>query len=94
MRIMYTGMDGRTRVAEANRVKFLEDGFKRTDRHDEREDSVHGPVMVIHVYRSKGGKRLIVSPPDGYDMESARKNLLRYGFLDVTDSVVKNENLY
>ena len=94
MRLMYTGLDNRTRVAEANRIKFLEDGFQRTDKMDERSDDIKGPVIVAHVYRSKGGKRLTMNVPEGYDMEVARLQLLEKGFLDVTDCTVKMENLY
>lgn len=94
MRLMYIGMDGRLRVAQANRVKFLEDGFKRTDNNDERYDDVSGPVLVAHVYRSKGGKRLTAAVPPGYDMAAARRQLLENGWLDITDCTVKFEVLY
>ncbi|MDL2252445.1 hypothetical protein LJC49_00025 [Ruminococcaceae bacterium OttesenSCG-928-I18] len=94
MRLMYMGVDNRVRVAEANRVKFLEDGFQRTDKMDERSDDITGPVIVAHVYRSKGGKRLTLSPPAGYDMSAARQQLLEKGWLDITDCTVKMENLY
>lgn len=94
MRVMYTGMDERTRVAEANRVKFMEDGFRRTDKHDERDENLTGPVIVAHVYRSRGGKRLMLQPPTGFDMKAAQQDLLRYGFIDLTNCVVRGENLY
>ena len=94
MRLMYIGMDGRVRVAEANRVKFLEDGFQRTDKYDERSDDIAGPVLVAHVYRSKGGKRLTASVPVGFDMLTARRQLLEQGWLDITACTVKIENLY
>ncbi len=94
MRLMYRGMDGRIRVAEANRVKFLEDGFKRTDKIDERSDEITGPVIVAHVYRSKGGKRITVTVPDNYDMATARTQLLEKGYLDISEYTVRMENLY
>ena len=94
MRLMYMGMDNRVRVAEANRVKFLDEGFRRSDKYDEMYDEISGPVMVAHVYRSKGGKRLTIKPPEGYDMTAARLQLLEKGWLDITDCAVRAENLY
>lgn len=94
MRVMYIGMDKRTRISEANRVKFMEDGFQRTDKNDERDDSINGPVIIAHVYRSRGGKRLILSVPEGYNMAEAEQNLLRHGFLDLSPCTVRSENLY
>lgn len=94
MRIMYRGMDNRVRVSKLNSLKFMEDGFQRTDKQDEREDNISGPVIVAHVYRSKGGKRLTMEVPPGFNMESAKKQLLEQGWLDLSMCTVKNENLY
>ena len=94
MRIRYIGLDNRTRIAEANRVKFLHDGFQSTDKKDEMDDSLNGPIVVAHVYRSKGGKRLTVTVPPGYDMVAARRHLLEKGWLDISDCTVRFENLY
>lgn len=94
MRIMYTGMDNRVRVSEANRLKFMEDGFQRTDKADERADGVSGPIIVAHVYRSKGGKRLTLQVPDKFDMEAAKMQFLQQGWLDLTMCTVTAENLY
>ncbi len=94
MRIMYTGMDGRIRVAKATRIKFLEDGFQSTDSNAERSDLVQGPCLVVHIFRNKGGKRLLVEVPNGYDMYSARFTILKEGYLDITECAVKQETLY
>lgn len=94
MRIRYVGMDGRTRVAQANRVKFLEDGFKATDTHAERDESLHGPLIVAHIYRSNGGKRLIMEVGEDFDMKAAEQQLLEKGWLDLACCPVKTENLY
>lgn len=94
MRLMYIGMDQRMRVAEASRVKFLEDGLQRSDRSDEREEGLDGPVIVAHVYRSRGGKRLMMQVPNNFNMEQARRQLLEEGYLDLTNCPVKAENLY
>ena len=94
MRIRYIGMDQRPRVAEANRVKFLEDGFKATDKQAEWDENLHGPVVIAHVYRSKGGKRLIMQVPESFDMEAAQLQLLQDGWLDLSCCPVKLENLY
>ncbi|MGD9559605.1 MAG: hypothetical protein AB7V55_03245 [Oscillospiraceae bacterium] len=94
MRIRYIGQDDRLRVAEANRVKFLVDGFKAGDKQAEWDDRLTGPVIVVHVYRSKGGKRLTLQVPDDYDMEAAQMQLLEKGWLDLTCCPVKMENLY
>lgn len=92
MRIMYTGMDGRTRVAQGNRIKFLEDGFQRTDKMNEREEGTNGPVLVVHTTRDKGGKRLVMEVPAGYDMNAAARQVLEQGWIDLTDCTVKTES--
>lgn len=94
MRVLYIGLDKRTRVAETNRVKFLSDGFKSTDKRDEMMEELRGPVIVIHTYRSKGGKRLTLQIPEGFDMEGAKRHLLETGWLDLSSCTVKMENLY
>ncbi len=94
MRIMYKGMDGRNRVAKAIRVKFLEDGFQNTDPHAERNELVQGPCMIVHIFRNKGGKRLLVEVPFRYDMDRAQTSLLKDGYLDITDCSVKQEFIY
>lgn len=94
LRIMYAGMDNRVRVASATRVKFMEDGFQRTDKPDERGDGVSGPVIVAHVDRAKGGKRLTMHAPDKFDMEAAKAQLLEKGWLDLSACTVVAENLY
>lgn len=94
MRIMYTGMDNRTRVATANRVKYLPDGFQDTDQRNEREEGVRGPILIIHTHRSKGGRRLIIKVPAEYNMEAAMRELLEKGWYDFTDLKVITENLY
>ena len=94
MRLMYIGQDGRTRVAIVSRVKFLEDGFKVTDKYGDPDGVVSGPVLVVHSYRSKGAKRLIVSVPESYNMGRAQFQLLEKGWLDITECTVVMENLY
>ncbi len=94
MRIKYVGLDNRTRIAEANRIKFMSDGFKPTDRHIEQDDSITGPAIVIHVYRNGGGKRLTLQVPPGYDMEAAKAQALERGWIDLSNCLVKLENLY
>lgn len=94
LRIMYTGMDNRVRVTEANRLKFLEDGFQRTDKPDERDDGASGPVIIAHVSRYKGGKRLTLQVPASFNMEAAKTQLLEKGWLDLSMCTVKAENLY
>lgn len=94
MRVMYRGMDGRTRVSEAIRFKFLEDGFKNTDSGSERDETVKGPVIIVHLYRNKGGKRIILEADDRFNMMAAEKRALEDGWLDLSDCVARNENLY
>jgi len=94
MRIKYMGMDGRVRVAKANRVKFLEDGFRKTDSPAEQDDLLKGPLLIAHVYRSKGGKRVTMHVPEGFDAVAAQTQLLEQGWADLTACIVKNENLY
>ncbi len=94
MRIMYKGMDNRVRVAKATRVKFLEDGFQSTDSNAERSDLVSGPCLVVHIFRNKGGKRLLVEVPNDFNMYAARYTLLKEGYLDIADCDVKQETLY
>ncbi len=94
MRIMYTGMDNRVRVCRATRVKFMDDGFQRTDKNDERDEEISGPIIIAHVDRQKGGMRLTLQAPDNYDMGAARTHLLQYDYLDLTMCTVKGENLY
>lgn len=94
MRIMYIGQDERIRVAKASGVKFLSGGFRNTDKRNEAEDGIDGAAIVAHVSRSKGGKRLVISVPDGFDMDEARIQLLEKGFLDLTSCKTINETLY
>ena len=94
MRIRYIGMDKRTRVSKCISVKFLSDGFKSTDKKAEVDDTIIGPVLVVHLLRSKGGKRLILSVPASFDMESAKLQLLEKGWLDLSDCPIQIENLY
>lgn len=94
MRIRYIGLDTRTRIAEASRVKFLSDGFRPTDNRDERVDDLAGPLIVVHVTRSKGGKRLTLQIPEGFDIEAAKQQVLEKGWLDLSACTVKMENLY
>ncbi len=94
MRIMYVGMDNCTRVAQTNRVKFLENGFPTSYRHSDFNDGISGPVIIAHVYRSKGGKRLTLAVPDSFDMARAQQELLKDGWLDLTECVTKGETLY
>lgn len=94
MRIRYIGLDQRIRVANANRVKFLENGFQVTDKHAEQDESLTGPVIIAHVYRSKGGKRLIMQVPPTFDMAAAQQHLLEKGWYDFSACTVRTENLY
>ena len=94
MRVMYVGMDKRTRVAESTGVKFLEDGFKSTDRSNERDDEITGPVIVMHTLRNKGGKRIMMEMDTRFDMNKAQIQLLENGWLDLTEGTVRMENLY
>ncbi len=94
MRIRYIGRDNRTRVVVASSVKFLSDGFKATDKKDEMDDSLHGPMLVIHISRNKGGKRLTLQVPDDFNMEDAKGHLLEKGWIDFSACTLKMENLY
>ncbi len=94
IRIRYIGIDSRPRISIASRVKFLEDGFRPTDNHDEWDDSVRGPVIICHLLRTKGGKRLIMQAPDDFDLEAAQNQVLREGWLDLACCTLKLENLY
>ncbi len=95
MRIRYVGQDRRTRITEIHRIKFFSDGFRQTDTRDEMMDDLHGPVIVLHTVRAKGGaKRLTLQVPDGFDMEAAKHQLLEHGWLDLSACAVKRENLY
>ena len=94
MRVMYQGVDKRTRVAEANRIKFLEDGFKSTDNQTERDNNVHGSALVVHLYRQKGGKRLIMQAEQSFNMDAAMRQALETGWIDLTSCTVKSESFY
>lgn len=95
MRIRYVGQDGRTRITEAIRVKFMSDGWKSGDKKYEVDESVTGPVAVVHTDRGKtGGKRLIIPLASGFDTETAKQQLLEQGWLDLSGLPVKFENLY
>lgn len=93
MRIQYTGLDGRTRVAECNRLKFIPDGMKPTDNQQEYAGT-SGPIIVAHVYRYKGGKRVIMQVPDGFDIDAARLHFLEKGWVDLAACPVKTETPY
>lgn len=94
MRIRYIGLDNRTRITEALRVKFFSDGFQPTDKRDEVEDNVFGPVIVVHLTRNRGGKRLTMQVPDDFDIETAKQNLLEKGWADLSNCTLKTEHLY
>lgn len=95
MRIMYYGMDERLRISKATGVKFIEDGFRETDKNIERDASINGPVVVIHTKRSKGGKRIVMEVDPRFDMKRAEKQLLEQGWLDLSnDAKVRLENLF
>jgi hypothetical protein len=94
MRIRYVGIDDRTRIAEAVRVKFIHDGWNERDKRNELIDDIHGPVIVAHTDHIKNGKRLIMSVPDGFDMEAAKINMLEKGWLDLSSCQVKTETNY
>lgn len=94
MRIRYIGLDNRSRIAEVSRIKFLSDGFKDTDKKGEWDESLTGPVIVMHIVRHKGGKRLTLSVPTDFDMEAAKGHLLEKGWLDLSLCPLKMENLY
>ncbi len=94
MRIRYVGLDNRTRIAEVSRIKFLSDGFQETDKKVEVVEGLHGPVIVAHMLRTKGGKRLVMAVPEDFDMEAAKVHLLDTGWLDLSTCPLKMENLY
>ncbi|MDL2293926.1 hypothetical protein LJC60_04760 [Ruminococcaceae bacterium OttesenSCG-928-D13] len=95
MRIRYIGMDKRTRITEANRVKFMSDGWKSGDKKYEVDESIRGPVAVVHTDRGKsGGKRLVIPLPGNFDIEGAKVHLLENGWLDLSALPVAIENLY
>lgn len=94
LRIMYTARDGRLRVNDTNRVKFMEDGFQETDKPDEHLEDIKGPIIVAHVYRARGGKRLTFEVPEGFDMELAKRNLLEHGWLDLSACILREEVQY
>jgi hypothetical protein len=94
MRIRYIGQDGRTRIAEATRVKFMSDGWKQRDKRYEIDEDITGPVIVAHVVRSGGGKSLVMPVTSGFDMEVAKQQLLEKGWIDLSACPVKVENLY
>jgi len=92
MRIRYVGTDGRTRVAEVLRVKFMHDGWTARDKRHEVDDDIKGPVLVVHQINAKGGKRLILSAGYGFDMNAAKIHLLEKGWLDLSTCTVKFES--
>lgn len=94
MRIRYVGQDGRTRLTEICRIKFVSDGFKRTDKRDEWDESFHGPAIVVHTIRAKGGKRLTFSVPAGFATDEAKNQMMEKGWLDLSSCELKMENLY
>lgn len=94
MRVRYIGMDGRTRVAEANRVKFVSDSYKDTDNANENTELTHGPAIVVHVNRLKGGKRLMMEVPEGFNLEALKEQFLEKGWADLSAFTVKGEFLY
>ncbi len=95
MRVKYVGMDNRVRIAEASRVKFLEGGLQTTDKQAEWDsDVLHGPVVVVHIPYSKGGKRLMLEVAEDFDMEAAQQQLLEKGWCDLSCCPAKTENLY
>lgn len=94
MRIRYVGQDGRTRLAEINRIKFVSDGFKPTDKRGEWDETFSGPAIIVHTIRAKGGKRLTFSIPDDFPIEGAKAHMLEEGWLDLSPCPLKMENLY
>lgn len=94
MRIRYVGLDGRTRVAEAARVKFMHDGWTARDKRHEIDEDITGPLIVVNQINGKGGKRLIMLAPDALDMEAAKTHLLEKGWLDLSICPVKVESMY
>ncbi len=94
MRIRYVGLDNRTRIAVASRVKFMSGGYRSTDKASEVDESFVGPLVVAHIYYAKGGKRITMEVPDSFDMEAAKQQLLEKGWLDLSACKVRLENLY
>lgn len=94
MRIMYRGLDKRTRVVQAVRVRFLEDGIQPTDRRDGIVEGATGPIIVAHLLRAKGGKRLIMSVPEGFNLLGQELHLLQEGWVNLSECTVIAENLY
>ena len=94
MRVMYIGLDKRVRVAQAVRVRFLEDGFQPTDRGDGIVEGVDGPMIVVHLLRAKGGKRLTMSVPLEFNMLGQELHLLQEGWVNLSECTVIAENLY
>lgn len=94
MRIKYIGLDNQARIAETNRLKFLPDGFDSNNKRSEGDESIQGPIIVAHVYRTKGGRRLIMQVPPGFSMAGAQRALLENNWLDLSECTMKAENLY
>lgn len=94
MRIRYIGLDDRTRIAEINRIKFVSDGFKSTDKRGEWDESFSGPAIIVHTIRAKGGKRLTFSVPDDFAVEETKDHLMEKGWADLSLCKLKMENLY
>ena len=92
MRIKYIGADGRTRIAEVFRVKFMHDKWTARDKRNEIDDDITGPVIVAHQISSKGSKRLIMPTPEEFDMDAAKSHLLEKGWLDLSSCPVKFES--
>lgn len=94
MRVRYVGLDKRTRVAEANRIKFISDSYKDTDNMNEQFGNVNGPAIVVHVNRLKGGKRVLMEIPEGFDIEGAKQHALEKGWIDLSACTTKAEYAY
>ena len=94
MRIRYIGTDGRTRIAEVTRVKFMHDGWTARDKRHELDDDIKGPVIVAHQFNAKNGRRLIMPVADEFDMDAAKIHLLEKGWLDLSACPVKYESFY
>ena len=94
MRVRYVGADGRTRITKVLRVKFMHDGWTVRDKRHEVDEGITGPVIVVHQIGAKGGKRLIMSAPDGFDMNAAKIQILENGWLDLSCCPVKFESFY
>ncbi|MDR0311148.1 MAG: hypothetical protein LBJ21_06145 [Acidobacteriota bacterium] len=94
MRIRYVGSDGRTRIAEITRVKFMHDGWTTRDKRNEVDEDIKGPLVVVYQPSGKGGKRLIMLAPDEFDMNAAKIHLLEKGWLDLSSCQMKVESFY